>query len=63
MFVKLYRADRCREFFNTDNYLIAPQKDINPIIVKIEIFNDGRRVYFWKRPKTRLYIKNYVAKN
>lgn len=45
-----YRADGQTECFMTDRYLISTVKDLHPLIIKVEVYDNGRKVAQLKRP-------------
>lgn len=60
MLVKVNRADKRTEFFETPNYMIGPVEELNEMIVEVSVYNNKmKRIAHLKRPHAAEYIRNY----
>ena len=62
MIVKIERADGQTEVFESGNYLISKVKDFHPIICKVTVYAEGKRIKVVKRPFGFIY-KNFIFKS
>ena len=44
------RADGVKECFETDRYLISTKEDMHPLIVKVTVYDKGKKIASYKRP-------------
>ena len=62
MIIKVERADGQTEVFESGNYLISKSKDFHPIICKVIIYAEGKRIKTVKRPFNFIY-KHFTFKS
>ena len=62
MIIKIDRADGQTEMFENGNYLITKVKDFHPIICKITIYGDGKKIKSVARPFNFIY-KHFIFKS
>ena len=62
MIIKIDRADGQTEMFENGNYLITNVKDFHPIICKITIYGEGKKIKTVKRPFSFIY-KHFTFKS
>lgn len=60
--VKTELADGSFETFETSNYRISKSKDFHPLICKVEIFTNGKKIKSVKRPFKFIY-KHFIFKS
>lgn len=59
MTVKTYLVDGTKELFETQNYKISTIKDLHPMILKVEVFADGKRIEKLYR-KHKFFYKHFT---
>lgn len=62
MIVKIERADGEIEIFNTDNYRISKSKEFHPLICKVSVYDNGKKIKVVKRPFKFIY-KYFIFKS
>ena len=62
MIVKIERADGQTEIFESGSYLISKSKDFHPIICKVTVYAEGKRIKVVKRPFGFIY-KHFIFKS
>ena len=50
MTVKVTLANRTIELFQTEKYIVSSTEDFHPLIIMVEIFDNGKRIAKRKRP-------------
>lgn len=62
MVIKIERADSSTEFFKSENYLISKPKDFHPIICKVSVYDNGKKIKSVTRPFNFIY-KHFTFKS
>lgn len=50
------------EIFETNDYVICPIKDFHPLILKIKVFSDGKKIKSVSRP-FKFFYKHFTFKS
>lgn len=62
MIIKIERADGQIEIYESGNYLITKIKDFHPIICKVTVYAEGKKIKNVKRPFCFIY-KHFIFKS
>lgn len=55
-------ANGNNEIFTTDNYIISKSKDFHPLLVKVTIYDNGKKLKSVKRP-FKFFYKHFTFKS
>lgn len=62
MIIKVERVDGEIEIYEGSNYRITKVKDFHPIISKVSVYDNGRKIESVKRPFSFIY-KHFIFKS
>lgn len=62
MVVKTELADGKTEVFETSNYVISKTKDFHPLLCKVSIYDNGKKIKSVSRPFKFIY-KHFIFKS
>lgn len=60
MIVKLTLVDGTFDIFESEKFNISTEKDMNPYIIRIDIFAGTRKIFKWKRRRISHYKKHFI---
>lgn len=62
MIIKIERADGQTELYESGNYLISKIKEFHPIICKVTVYGNGKKIKSVARPFNFIY-KHFIFKS